>query len=140
MLSGSLYQTSLKRRVAVECFLGTEGACNACCSVVRSGCSWRMLPKEFSPWQNVYRTFRRWGAEGKFKKMHDRLSDEWREREGRNLGPTQLQRYWMLNQPSILSGGESGYDAGKKVKDLKRHILVDTLGLVLAVSATAASI
>ena len=46
---------------------------NACCYVVRNGCSWRMLPREFPPWANVYRTFRRWAAAGKFEQMHDRL-------------------------------------------------------------------
>ncbi|MBB3192514.1 IS5 family transposase [Halomonas cerina] len=112
---------------------------DACCYVVRSGCSWRMLPKEFPPWQNVYRTFRRWSAEGKFEKMHDRLRTQWREREGRNAEPTAavLDAQSTRHSPQ---GGESGYDAGKKVKGRKRHVLVDTLGLVLAVSVTAACI
>ena len=55
---------------------------DACCYVVRNGCSWRMLPKDFPPWQNVYRTFRRWSQQGKFEQMHDRLRAQWREREG----------------------------------------------------------
>lgn len=61
---------------------------NACCYVVRTGGSWRMLPANFPPWQNVYRTFRRWSAQGKFEQMHDRLRDQWREREGRTEEPT----------------------------------------------------
>lgn len=112
---------------------------DACCYVVRTGCSWRMLPKEFPAWQNVYRTFRRWAEQGKFEQMHDRLRALWREREGRAVGPTAA----VLDAQSTRSspqGGEHGYDAGKKVKGRKRHLVVDTLGLLLAVSVTAASV
>ena len=112
---------------------------DACCYVVRSGCSWRMLPKEFPPWQNVYRTFRRWSEQGKFEQMHDRLRGQWRAREGRSVEPSAA----VLDAQSTRGspqGGESGYDAGKKVKGRKRHLVVDTLGLVLAVSVTAASV
>ena len=112
---------------------------DACCYVVRTGCSWRMLPKEFPPWQNVYRSFRRWSEQGKFEQMHDRLRAMWREREGRRDEPTAA----VLDAQSTRSspqGGERGYDAGKKVKGRKRHLIVDTLGLLLAVSVTAASV
>jgi transposase len=112
---------------------------DACCYVVRSGCSWRMLPRDFPPWQNVYRTFRRWSQQGKFEQMHDRLRAQWREREGRDPMPSAA----VLDAQSTRSspqGGTSGYDAGKKVKGRKRHVLVDTLGLLLAVSVTAASV
>jgi len=112
---------------------------DACCYVVRTGCSWRMLPKEFPPWQNVYRTFRRWSAQGKFEQMHDRLRAQWRELEERTTSPTAA----VLDAQSTRGspqGGEYGYDAGKKVKGRKRHLVVDTLGLLLAVSVTAASV
>lgn len=112
---------------------------DACCYVVRTGGAWRMLPKEFPPWQNVYRTFRRWTAQGKFEQMHDRLRTQWREREGREEAPTAM----VIDAQSTRSspqGGEHGYDAGKKVKGRKRHLVVDTLGLLLAVSVTAASV
>lgn len=112
---------------------------DACCYVVRTGGSWRMLPKEFPAWQNVYRTFRRWTAQGKFEQMHDRLRAQWREREGREASPTAA----ILDAQSTRGspqGGDSGYDAGKKIKGRKRHLVVDTLGLVLAVSVTAASV
>lgn len=112
---------------------------DACCYVVRSGGSWRMLPKEFPPWQNVYRTFRRWTEQGKFELMHDRLREQWRERLGREATPTAA----ALDAQSTRSspqGGESGYDAGKKIKGRKRHLVVDMLGLLLAVSVTAANI
>lgn len=112
---------------------------NACCYVARTGCSWRMLPKDFPKWQNVYRTFRRWTDQGRFEAMHDRLRDQWREREGRTAEPTAAVIDAQSNRSSP-QGGESGFDAGKKVKGRKRHLVVDTFGLLLAVSVTAASV
>jgi len=112
---------------------------DACCYVVRTGCAWRMLPKEFPPWQNVYATFRRWSAQGRFEQMHDRLRAQWREREQRADEPTAA----VLDAQSTRGspqGGDNGFDAGKKVKGRKRHLVVDTLGLLLAVSVTAASV
>lgn len=112
---------------------------DACCYVVRTGCAWRMLPADFPPWQNVYRTFRRWMAQGKFEAMHDRLRTQWRARLGREAEPTAA----VIDAQSTRGspqGGETGYDAGKKVKGRKRHVVVDTLGLLLAVSVTAASV
>lgn len=112
---------------------------DACCYVVRSGCPWRMLPSHFPRWQNVYRTFRRWSAQGKFEQMHDRLRQQWREREARSVAPTAA----VLDSQSTrgsAQGGETGLDVGKKVKGRKRHLLVDTLGLLLAVVVTAASV
>jgi len=112
---------------------------DACCYVVRTGCSWRMLPKDFPRWQNVYRTFRRWSDQGKFEQMHDRLRAQWREREGRTATPSAavLDAQSTRHSPQ---GGTSGYDAGKKIKGRKRHLVTDTLGLVLAVSVSAASV
>ena len=112
---------------------------NACCYVVRNGCSWRMLPHEFPPWENVYRTFRRWAAGGKFEQMHDRLRELWRSREERAPEPSAA----VLDAQSTRSspqGGPSGYDAGKKVKGRKRNLVVDTLGLLLMVSVVPANV
>lgn len=112
---------------------------DACCYVVRTGCSWRMLPMHFPRWQNVYRTFRRWSVQGKFEQMHDRLRGQWREREAKEVEPTAA----VLDAQSTRGspqGGDTGYDAGKKVKGRKRHLVVDTLGLLLAVSVTAANV
>ncbi|WP_404822125.1 transposase, partial [Pseudomonas khavaziana] len=110
----------------------------ACCYVMHAGCSWRMLPREFLHWDNVYKTFRRWSAQGKFEQMHDRFRAQWRERVDRDEKPSAA----VLDSQSTRSspqGGESGYDAGKKVKGRKRSLIVDTLGLLLAVSISAAS-
>ena len=112
---------------------------DACCYVVRTGCSWRRLPADFPPWQNVYRTFRRWMDQGKFEAMHDRLRARWRVRLGRQAAPTASLIDAQSNRGSP-QGGDNGHDAGKKVKRRKHHVVINTLGLLLAVSVTAASV
>lgn len=112
---------------------------DACCYVVRTGCAWRLLPKDFPHWDNVYKTFRRWSAQGRFEAMHDRLRQMWRAREERDAMPSAA----VLDAQSTRSspqGGPTGYDAGKKVKGRKRNLVVDTLGLLLAVSVCAANL
>jgi transposase len=76
---------------------------DACCYVVRTGCSWRMLPREFPPWKNVYRTFRRWADEGRFEAMRDRLRAQWREREGRTVTPS-AEVFGCAIQPHVAAG------------------------------------
>lgn len=112
---------------------------NACCYVVRTGCPWRLLPKTFPPWRAVYKAFGNWARAGTFERMHDRLRQQWRDRVGRAPDPTAA----IIDAQSTRStaqGGNSGFDAGKKVKGRKRHLVVDTLGLLLAVAVTAASV
>ena len=112
---------------------------NACCYALRTGCAWRLLPKTFPPWQATYMTFKRWAAGGVFEAMHDRLRQQWRDRMGRAPQPTAA----VIDAQSTRStaqGGNTGFDAGKKVKGRKRHLVVDTLGLLLAVTITAASV
>ena len=105
---------------------------DACCYVMRSGCPWRMVPKDLPPWQDVYAHFRRWAAKGLFEKMHDRLRTMWRAREQRAEEPTTA----IIDSQSVKTspqGGPKGYDAGKKVKGRKRHLVTDMFGLLLAV-------
>jgi transposase len=112
---------------------------DACCYVVRTGCSWRMLPKDLPPWQDVYAHFRRWTDKNLFETMHDRLRAMWRIRQGRNEAPTAA----IVDSQSVKTsaqGGPKDYDAGKKVKGRKRHLVVDVLGLVLAVLVHPADI
>jgi putative transposase len=112
---------------------------DACCYVVRTGCAWRLLPKSFPHWRAVYKAFRGWGQAGTFELMHDRLRQQWRDRVGRAPEPTAA----IIDAQSTRStaqGGNTGFDAGKKVKGRKRHLVVDTLGLLLAVTVTAASV
>lgn len=112
---------------------------NACCYALRTGCAWRLLPKTFPPWQASYKSFSRWAAAGVFETMHDRLRQQWRDRMGRAPEPTAA----IIDAQSTRStaqGGNTGFDADKKVKGRKRHLVVDTLGLLLAVTVTAASV
>jgi transposase len=112
---------------------------DAICYVVRSGCPWRMLPKDLPPWQDVYAHFRRWTEKKLFEAMHDRLRGMWREREGRDANPTAV----VIDSQSVKTspqGGPKGFDAGKKVKGRKRHLAVDVLGLLLAVTVLPAGV
>lgn len=112
---------------------------DACCYVVRTGCAWRLLPKCFPSWQVVYKSFSRWAVAGRFETMHDRLRELWRSRVGREPEPTAA----IIDSQSTRStaqGGATGFDAGKKVKGRKRHIVVDTAGLIVGLVVHAADI
>ena len=112
---------------------------DACCYVVRTGCAWRLLPKSFPPWLGVYKSFARWAKAGVFEAMHDRLRQQWRSRVGRDPEPSAAIIDAQSTRGSA-QGGDNGFDAGKKVKGRKRHLVVDTLGLLLAVSVTSAGV
>lgn len=112
---------------------------DACSYVLRTGCAWRLLPKSFPPWQAVYKCFTRWVDAGVFEQMQDRLRAQWRSRMGHAETPTAAVIDAQSNRISP-QGGESGFDAGKKVKGRKRNLVVDTMGLVIALSVTAASV
>lgn len=107
--------------------------------VDRTGVQWEFLPHDFPPWQTVYDYFSQWSKDGTFEKIADHLRRKLRALEGREEEPT----FGILDSSSRQStevGGEKGFDAHKKVKGRKRHILVDILGCVLAVFVTAASV
>lgn len=112
---------------------------DACAYVVRTGCAWRLLPKSFPPWRAVYKAFRGWSHAGTFELMHDRLRQQWRDRIGRTPDPS-VAIIDAQSTRSTAQGGNTGFDAGKKIKGRKRHLVVDTLGLLLAVTITAASV
>jgi transposase len=98
-----------------------------------------MLPKDLPPWQDVYAHFRRWTAKSLFETMHERLRAMWRRREGRDAAPTAAVIDSQSTKTSA-QGRPKGFDAGKKVKGRKRHLVVDVLGLLLAVLVHPANI
>ena len=112
---------------------------NAILYVTVSGIQWRMLPKEYPKWKSVYHYFRLWRKEGIWKRIHDTLRARERQRNGRHKHPTAGSLDSQSVKRSAI-GGQHGYDAGKKIDGRKRHILVDTMGLLIAVVVTAASV
>jgi putative transposase len=112
---------------------------NAILYVSRTGVQWRYLPHDFPDWQSVYSYFRQWKKDGTLKLIHDVLRGKVRKQAGRSPQPTA----GILDSQSVKSDVEAetrGYDANKKVKGRKRHLLVDTLGLVLVAWITTADV
>ena len=111
---------------------------NAIRYMARSGGGWRMLPRDFPPWQTVYWWFRRFVRMLLFRTIHDVALMIDRERSGRSASPTA----GVVDSQSIKAPGAKrrGYDAGKKIVGRKRHIAVDTDGRLLMVNLTTADI
>src|SRR6516162_8317993 len=107
--------------------------------VLRTGCQWRYLPKDFPPKSTVWGYFDEWRHNGTLEAIHDALRDRVRRQEK----PGQPRRTASIDSQSVdtSSGGAAiGRDNAKNVDGRKRHIVVDSLGLLLAVVVTAASV
>lgn len=112
---------------------------NAIRYLVRTGCGWRMLPKDFPPWQTVYWWFRRFVREMLFRTIHDIALMIDRERAGREASPSAgVADSQTVKAPA--PGAVRGFDGGKKTVGRKRHIVVDTDGRLLMMNLTPADI
>lgn len=107
--------------------------------LVRTGCQWDMLPHDLLPKSTVYDYFANWRNDGSWQRMMDALHAQVRVAAGREATPSAGSIDSQTVKTTEL-GGEHGYDGGKKITGRKRHIFVDTLGLVLCVMVTSAAV
>lgn len=113
---------------------------NAIMYILVTGCQWRYLPNDYDKWQSVYYHFRKWKNSGWWKRIHDTVRCAARVKAGRHKHPTAGSLDSQSVKNSCLSGEAHGFDAGKKVNGRKRHIVVDTLGFLMAIVVTSAAV
>jgi len=107
--------------------------------LLRSGCAWRYLPREYGPWTTAFHYFRRWRLDSTWAHIQAILHERIRLQAGREPTPSAA----IIDSQSVKTtqqGGPHGYDGGKKVNGRKRHLLVDTLGLLLKVVVHPANV
>lgn len=109
--------------------------------ITRTGCAWRQLPHDFPPWDTVYWYFQRWNADGTTDRIHDALRDAARDAVGRDpMASAGIVDAQSVKGADTVGKDSRGYDAAKKVNGRKRHVVVDTIGLLVVVLVTAASL
>ena len=113
---------------------------NAVFYVLKSGCQWRMLPREFPPWKTVFHYFRAWRLDGTWERMNGALRRRLREKLGRDPEPSAGIVDAQSAKTTGVGGEQRGFDGGKMVRGRKRHLLVDTEGLVVEAKVHSARV
>src|SRR5918999_1112240 len=108
--------------------------------VLKSGCPWRLLPREFPPWRSVYHWFRAWRLDGTWERLNAALRERLRVRLGRNPEPSAGIVDSQPARTTGVGGKERGFDPAKKIEGRKRNLLVDTEGLVLKAKVHSAKV
>jgi putative transposase len=119
---------------------GLRAILDAVFYVLKSGCPWRLLPQEFPPWKTVYDWFRKWRIDGTWERLNAELRERLRCRLGRDPNPSAGIVDSQSARTSGVGGQERGFDPAKNVEGRKRHLLVDTEGLVLKAKVHSAKI
>ncbi|WP_234367354.1 transposase [Streptomyces pluripotens] len=109
--------------------------------VTDNAIKWRAMPADFPAWDRVYAFFRRWRDKGLAREFHDRLRQRARRAEGRDVEPTAA----IIDSQSVkgaasVPDASRGYDGGKKINGRRRHVITDSIGLLLMVLVTAADV
>jgi putative transposase len=113
---------------------------NAVFYVLKSGCQWRTLPREFPPWKTVFHYFREWRLDGTWERLNRTIGERLRVR----LGPDPQPSASIVDSQSAktmgVGGEQRGYDGGKQVRGRKHHLLVDTEGMVIEARVHSAKV
>jgi putative transposase len=113
---------------------------NAVFYLLKSGCQWRMLPREFPPWKTVFHYFRAWRLDGTWERLNRAMRRLLREKLGRDPEPSAGIVDAQSAKTTGVGGEQRGFDGGKMVRGRQRHLLVDTEGLVVEARVHSAKV